>query len=156
MRRTFFDHEFVEFIPPELKEGVLYISIQYTTAVHKCACGCGNTVVTPLKPAPVGWQLLFDGKTVSLMPSIGNWQFPCRSHYWIKSDKVHWAKTWTSEQIAAGRQSEARDYERYLASRQATSNSTGQVDAQGQAAKRSRKNFFAKILQWLGHKKTRL
>ena len=149
MRRAFFGHEFVEIIPPELKDGVLYISIQYATAVHKCACGCGNTVVTPLKPAPVGWQILFDGKTVSLMPSIGNWQFPCRSHYWIKSDKVHWAKTWTPEQIAAGRQREARDYEQYFTSRRAASSSTEQTDFEAQAVRRPRRGLLAGVLHFL-------
>lgn len=151
MRRAFFDHEFVEFIPLELKEGVLYISIQYATAVHKCACGCGNTVVTPLKPAPVGWQILFDGKTVSLMPSIGNWQFPCRSHYWIKSDKVRWARAWTPEEVAAGRQREARDHERYFASRRAAGNSTGQTDAEAQTERQPHKGVLARALHWLVH-----
>ncbi len=149
MRRTSIDHEFVEFIPSELKEGVLYVSVQYATAVHKCACGCGNKVVTPISPAD--WQLLFDGDSVSLMPSIGNWEFPCRSHYWIKSDTVRWAKAWTPEEVAAGRQREARDYERYFASRRAASNSTGQTDAEAQTERRPRKRLLARVLQWLGH-----
>ncbi len=55
MRRTSVNHEFVEFIPSELQEGVLYVSVQYATAVHQCACGCGNKVVTPI--SPVDWQL---------------------------------------------------------------------------------------------------
>ena len=147
MRRTSFDHEFVEFIPSELKEGVLYVSVQYATAVHKCACGCGNKVVTPISPAD--WQLLFDGDSVSLMPSIGNWEFPCRSHYWIKSDKVRWAKAWTPEEVAAGGQREARDHERYFASRRAASNSTGQTDAEAQTERRPRKGLLARVLHWL-------
>ncbi len=149
MRRTSFDHEFVEFIPSELKEGVLYVSVRYATAVHKCACGCGNKVVTPI--SPVDWQLLFDGDSVSLTPSIGNWEFPCRSHYWIKSDKVRWAKAWTPEEVAAGRQREARDHERYFASRRAAGNSTGQTDAEAQTERRPRKRLLARVLQWLGH-----
>jgi hypothetical protein len=148
MRRTSIDHEFVEFIPSELKEGVLYVSVQYSTAVHKCACGCGNKVVTPI--SPVDWQLLFDGDSVSLTPSIGNWEFPCRSHYWIKSDKIRWAKAWTPEEVAAGRQREAREYERYFASRRAASNSTGQTDAEAQTERRPRKRLLARVLQWLG------
>src|SRR5690349_1528191 len=149
MRCMSFDHEFVEFIPPDLKEGVLYISVQYATAVHKCACGCGNKVVTPI--SPVGWQLLFDGKTVSLTPSIGSWQFPCRSHYWIKSNKIRWAGAWTSEEVAAGRQREARDREQYFADRRAITGSTGQADAEVQTERRPRKGLLARILQWLGH-----
>ena len=149
MRRTSIDHMFVEFIPSELKEGVLYVSVQYATAVHKCACGCGNKVVTPISPAD--WQLLFDGDSVSLMPSIGNWEFPCRSHYWIKADKIRWAEAWTPEQIAAGRRREARDRERYLANRRAATGSTGQTDAVEQTERRPRKRLLAKILQWFGH-----
>jgi hypothetical protein len=63
-------HEFVEFIPDAIEEGKIYVSIGYATAIHKCACGCGREVVTPL--SPTDWKLIFDGKTVSLDPSIGN------------------------------------------------------------------------------------
>ena len=79
-------HKFVEFIPEYKEEGIVYISLDYCVAIHKCACGCGCEVVTPL--SPTDWQLLFDGETISLSPSIGNWNFPCRSHYWIKYDKI--------------------------------------------------------------------
>ncbi len=96
-----FNFEFVDYIPDKLKNGVIYISIQYTTVVHKCACGCGNEVVTPL--SPVDWSLIFDGQSISLNPSIGNWSFPCKSHYWIKNNEVKWAPRWSEEQIAAGR-----------------------------------------------------
>lgn len=80
--------EFVEFIPEDLAPGVLYISMKYGTASHLCACGCGNRVVTPLSRN--GWQLLFDG-TVTLSPSIGNFEFPCNSHYFIRGNRVVWA-----------------------------------------------------------------
>lgn len=151
MRHTSIDHVFVEFIPSELKEGVLYISIPYATATHKCACGCGNKVVTPI--SPIDWQLFFDGDSVSLTPSIGNWEFPCRSHYWIKADKVRWAEAWTPEQIVSGRQREARDREQYFASRRAAINSTGQTDAEAQIGKRPRQGLLARVLRWLGHSK---
>ena len=89
-RHTSLVHEFVEYVPAELAEGVLYISIPYRTAVHRCACGCGNKVVTPISPAD--WQLSWDGDTVSLTPSIGNWGFLCRSHYWIKGGRIRWSQ----------------------------------------------------------------
>ena len=44
--------------------------------------------VTPLDPDE--WQLSFDGETVSLYPSIGNYRFPCHSHYFITKNKVRW------------------------------------------------------------------
>lgn len=94
-------HEFVEFLPGDIQEGKLYISIPYATATHKCCCGCGNEVVTPL--SPTDWKFIFDGESVSLDPSIGNWSFDCRSHYWIKRNRVIWAEAWSEEQIEGGR-----------------------------------------------------
>jgi hypothetical protein len=40
--------EHVEFIPKALEDGVLYISTKYRTASHRCCCGCGTKIVTPL------------------------------------------------------------------------------------------------------------
>lgn len=65
-------HKFVEFIPSEIEQNVLYISIEYDIAKHKCACGCGANIVTSLSPSR--WKLTYDGETVSLSPSIGNWR----------------------------------------------------------------------------------
>ena len=98
MKRNEVTFEFVEFIPKDLEEGRLYISANYATAVHRCACGCGFKVTTPL--APDEWRLIFDGKTVSLEPSVGNWSFPCQSHYWIRRNKIAWSGRMSKEQIA--------------------------------------------------------
>ena len=104
--------EFVEHIPEELKEQTLYISKTYGTAVHKCLCGCGREVVTPL--SPTGWQLILDGDSVSLYPSIGSWSLPCQSHYFITKNKAIWAPRWSKKQIAAGRAREANAREQYF------------------------------------------
>lgn len=111
-KRETIRHEFVEFIPAELEEGVLYISIPYTTTTHLCACGCGNKVVLPLHPTH--WKITFDGETVSMSPSVGNWSFPCQSHYWIKEGRVVWAKKWSREEIERGRQQDRVRREDYL------------------------------------------
>jgi hypothetical protein len=89
----------VEFIPEALDEGVLYVSLTYGTVSHRCCCGCGREVVTPL--APTDWKLIFDGETISLYPSIGNWNFPCRSHYWIWNSFVEWAENWSERKVKA-------------------------------------------------------
>jgi Family of unknown function (DUF6527) len=94
-------HNFVDSIPEHLEPGVLYVSIKFATAAHLCICGCGREVVTPF--TPTDWQMTFDGKTISLHPSIGNWSFPCQSHYWVRRNKVQLAPKWTPEQIQAGR-----------------------------------------------------
>ena len=80
--------------------------MEFATAVHKYCCGCGCEVVTPL--SPTDWKLTFDGVSVSLSPSIGNWSFPCRSHYWIVNNAVRWAGDWSPEQIAACRAGDRR------------------------------------------------
>ncbi|MDQ6883733.1 MAG: DUF6527 family protein [Candidatus Dormibacteraeota bacterium] len=95
------NHEFVEYIPSELKDGVLYVSVAFATVAHRCCCGCGNEVITPL--SPTDWQLTFDGETISLDPSIGNWSFDCKSHYWIRRNMVQWAPRLSQKQIDAGR-----------------------------------------------------
>lgn len=105
---------FVVEVPDAIAPGTLYVSMQYGTAVHLCCCSCGNVVVTPF--SPTDWQLTFDGERVSLRPSIGNWSFPCRSHYWITGNRVGWAPRMSMSEIAAGRTSDRaakeKQYER--------------------------------------------
>lgn len=111
MRQSSLIPEFVDEIPAELEEGRLYISIRYRTASHLCACGCGLKVVTPIKPPK--WNLTYDGETVSLSPSIGSWQLPCRSHYVIRKNRVVWARTWSEERIQQGRLDDAAETRAY-------------------------------------------
>ncbi|MGZ4276490.1 MAG: DUF6527 family protein [Solirubrobacteraceae bacterium] len=94
----------MEFVPESLEPNTLYISMEYGTVVHACLCGCGERVVTPL--TPVDWHLTFDGETVSLSRSVGNWSFPCQSHYWIERSRVHWAGAWSKAKIRANRASD--------------------------------------------------
>lgn len=81
--------EFVEFMPEEIKPGVLYVSLKYETTIHLCACGCGNKTHVPFG-SPEWWQITIEDEKITLHPSIGNWQFPCRSHYWIVKNEVKW------------------------------------------------------------------
>ncbi|MDH3379121.1 MAG: DUF6527 family protein [Gammaproteobacteria bacterium] len=92
---------YVDGIPSAIEEGVLYVSTAYGTAVHKCCCGCGQEVVTPL--GPTDWSVTAQGNTVSVYPSIGNWSFACRSHYWIRNGQILWAEQWSEEMIRYGR-----------------------------------------------------
>ena len=94
-------HEFVEYVPEVLDDGVLYVSLKNATIVHKCCCGCTNEVVTPL--SPTDWQITFDGESISLNPSIGNWSFRCQSHYWIRHNRIEWDRRWSPGQIEQNR-----------------------------------------------------
>jgi len=90
-------HQFVEHVPKLLEDGVVYVSIGFGTVIHNCCCGCGDKVVTPL--TPVDWAVVYDGQTISLYPSIGRWDAPCRSHYWIRNDRVIWSDKWSKGRI---------------------------------------------------------
>ena len=100
-------HKFVEGMPQKLEDGVIYVSIPFRIVSHNCCCGCGNEVVLNLAPSPKGWQVVFDGQTVSLNPSIGNFDFKCQSHYWITKNKVYWAEKWSDQKIRRAKASEA-------------------------------------------------
>ncbi|HUZ46739.1 MAG TPA: DUF6527 family protein [Terriglobia bacterium] len=139
-------YEFVEFIPDELKEQTLYISVTYCTAVHKCCCGCGREVVTPL--SPTAWQLTFNGKTVSLYPSIGSWSLPCQSHYFITKNKVVWARKWTKKQIARGRAQEARGKEKYYATTQLPTGAAEAPCASLPTNTKPKETLWQKIKDW--------
>jgi hypothetical protein len=78
----------VHHMPKELEPGILYVSEEFDVAVHLCACGCENEVVTPL--GPTRWAFRESEEGPSLSPSIGSWQLPCKSHYWIDDGKVRW------------------------------------------------------------------
>ena len=109
--------QFVEFVPDEVEEGILYISEVHGTAIHKCCCGCGEEVVTPITPAD--WLLRKQGHTVSLTPSIGNWNYACQSHYWIRRNRVEWAPRMSEEQIRRVQARDRLEKERYIAYRNA-------------------------------------
>lgn len=136
-------HTFVEHIPETLDEGVLYVSMTFATAMHLCCCGCGREVVTPL--SPTGWKLIFDGETVSLSPSIGNWSLPCRSHYFIRGDRVQWSGDMPEEAIRAGR---LRD-QRFKATYYRQEKGGDQPVDGARVLTRHESSLFGRFLAWL-------
>ncbi|MDX8494627.1 DUF6527 family protein [Mesorhizobium sp. VK22B] len=102
---------FVEYIPDDVEAGVLYISHRFSTATHLCCCGCGREVVTPFNPAK--WSFFERGGKVSLSPSIGNWSFPCRSHYIVSGNRVLWAGSMSADVIAAVQRRDVQDAVRF-------------------------------------------
>ena len=100
-------HQFVEFIPDTLRPEIVYISIEHDIAVHLCACGCKNQVVTPLSPAE--WSITYDGRSISLSPSIGNWNFECKSHYFIRNGRTDWSRKFSRDEIEWVQERDSRD-----------------------------------------------
>jgi len=140
-------HEFVEFIPDDLKEGTIYVSIRFATVSHKCCCGCGKRVVTPLRPTD--WKLIFDGKTISLDPSIGNWGFECQSHYWIIRNRVKWAARWSQEKINSGRNHDSLAKERYFDSANTPVAHDKFARVGGLEEGKTKESFWQKLKKWL-------
>ncbi|MGD0581236.1 MAG: DUF6527 family protein [Bryobacteraceae bacterium] len=139
-------HEFVEFIPDVLKDGTLYVSMEYATVVHKCCCGCGREVVTPL--SPTDWKLTYDGKTISLHPSIGNWGFECQSHYWITGNRVRWAPRWSPKKVAAGRARDRAAKERYFDTADAATDSATEGNLRSLKRSKGEQGFWQKLKKW--------
>lgn len=151
MKQAVLQHEFVEYIPKVLEDGILYVSMTYATAAHNCCCGCGNKVITPL--TPTDWKLLYDGESISISPSIGNWSFPCQSHYWIKRGAIKWSGRWTSDEIAEGRK---RD--RVAKKKQFSETSSVVIDVPSQAPAvemndAKAKGFWSTLWDWLPFRK---
>ncbi|MDL2189208.1 MULTISPECIES: DUF6527 family protein [Pseudomonas] len=138
--------QFVESFPTRLEQGELYLAMEFATAAHLCACGCGTKVITPF--SPTDWQMLFDGETVSLRPSIGNWTFKCRSHYWVRSGRIEWAGSMSEEAINAGRKRDAEAKARVQSSR---SEQHVVREPTPQARKQTEvPSFIGKLKKWLG------
>jgi hypothetical protein len=99
--------EFVEMMPDHLDDGVIYISEKYRAALHNCCCGCGEEVSTPI--GRTEYSIKMEDSGVTVKPSIGNHDFPCRSHYVIERGSVVWAGAMSRRAIKAG-----RAHDRYL------------------------------------------
>ena len=81
---------YCEEIPADLESGKIYISMQFSIAVHLCACGCGVKTVTPIKDTE--WRLTENDGKVTLRPSIGNFmgEETYHAHYFITENKIDW------------------------------------------------------------------
>jgi hypothetical protein len=132
-------------VPEDLEDEIVYVSLPFSTVIHKCCCGCGHEVVTPLSRS--GWKLTFDGESISLDPSIGNWALPCRSHYWIENNRVYWAG-WEDEagakKTAKGRGAKAHSVAKH-------EDSMADRDRQAEQRAGRRGTLRARLRQWLHH-----
>jgi hypothetical protein len=91
----------VHYMPEQLQPGVLYVSAEFNTAAHLCACGCGTKIRTPL--GPTEWSIKETASGPTLRPSVGNFQQACQSHYFITRGEVYWAEAWTPGQATGAR-----------------------------------------------------
>lgn len=125
----------VHYMPKAFEPGILYVSEEFSVAGHLCPCGCGNKIITPL--GPTDWKFVEEDGKATLDPSIGNWQIPCRSHYWITDGEIDWSYQWTDRQIRAGRKAEKKRTKAYYK----------KLDR-----KRKKQSAFARFVNWIRKK----
>lgn len=143
------DHRFVDSFPDPLVPGILYVSVEYGSAAHKCCCGCGEEVVTPL--TPTDWNITYDGETITLHPSVGSWTLPCRSHYVIRRNKVVEAPPWSDAEIAAERRRDRKAKARHFGQPMPDTGGTAPGDQQVATEARSsapRLRWWQRLAAW--------
>lgn len=113
MKRLTIAPAYVSLVPERLSDGILYICERYGVAAHKCCCGCGEDVVTPLTPAD--WSITNASGSVTMHPSIGNWGMACQSHYWIRRNRIMWARAMSPNEIGRVRARDRIDKQAYVA-----------------------------------------
>lgn len=74
---------------------------------------------------------------VSLRPSIGNWNYRCKSHYFITNNRVIWADKFTQKQIASVQAKDNFDKQKYIANK----------NKQGSNSEQDSDSWFSKL--WL-------
>lgn len=136
-------YAFVDLMPSDREEGIVYVSIKYSTAVHDCLCGCGMKVVTPIRPDK--WTLTYDGESISLSPSIGNWSFPCKSHYWIRGGRVLEAGSMSDAVIASGRARDAELTAQYIGTGAGEGSAPPAAFSPVEAQQTKRRSWWAKL-----------
>lgn len=144
MENNNLEHRFVQHIPDQIEPGVLYVSMEFATAAHSCCCGCGEEVVTPI--TPTDWNLAFDGESVSLNPSIGNWTLACRSHYVIKRGLIIEAGPWTDQQIENERHRDRVAKARYY---EASEHTKAVVPASQAVQVPLKPSYFRRFFRWV-------
>ncbi|MCB0447235.1 MAG: hypothetical protein KDD03_06935 [Gelidibacter sp.] len=122
----------VKFLPQNLDKGLLYVSEEYSIAGHLCPCGCQNKIMTPL--GSTEWSFNDDINGPTLYPSLGNWQLPCKSHYWIIDGEIVWSHEWSEEEILAGQKAEEKRRIAYY---------------EGLDHRNAKQSFIVKIIKWI-------
>ncbi|HPT72895.1 MAG TPA: DUF6527 family protein [Candidatus Cloacimonadota bacterium] len=140
------NHKFVVNFPEKLEEKTIYISIEYSIVGHKCCCGCGHDVITPI--SPIDWTLIYNGESITLDPSIGNWGLPCKSHYWIKQNKVVWAKSWSVKEINEIRKQENTEKQVFFESKKNSYKQFNETNPKSTEVDYSKSNILMTLIKF--------
>lgn len=90
-----YTYEAVEWIPRQLRDGVVYHNHDFELAELLCACGCGHRITLLV---PDGHQISSEDSIPTIRPSILVADAPCRSHYFITNGDVEWLPAFSPSQ----------------------------------------------------------
>lgn len=77
----------------KLEDGIFYVVDNSPYVEYNCPCGCGRVVTLPTKKHQDGydgWGFEEQDRKVTLSPSVYSTGFPCRSHYFIRENRIDW------------------------------------------------------------------
>lgn len=77
-----------------MEDGVVYHTEEFELAGMLCACGCGHRITLLV---PDSHQVLNDDGYATVSPSVGVFDAPCRSHFFIHAGEVEWLPAFTGE-----------------------------------------------------------
>jgi len=82
-------------VPDDLRD-VIYIvgTVNFPKwAVFECPCGQGHRLTVPLmKSVSPHWMLQIRRGRASLWPSVSVDDDPCSSHFWLRANRIEWAR----------------------------------------------------------------
>lgn len=91
-------YEAVDRIPSDIREGVVYHTEEFELAGLLCACGCGHRVTLLVPDSHRVWSQ--DGMA-TVRPSIGVFDAPCKSHYFITGGRIEWLPAFSGAEASA-------------------------------------------------------
>ena len=78
----------------ETDHGELMIGQDKKVIRFLCPCGCGKEIFLTTKEYSDtpgrNWTIKVEDGKVTLHPSINAWRLPCKSHYWIRENRIIW------------------------------------------------------------------
>jgi Family of unknown function (DUF6527) len=91
-------YQSVDRIPDILRDGVVYHTEEFELAGLLYACGCGHRVILLVPDSHQVWD---QNGLATVRPSIGVFDAPCKSHYFITAGVVEWLPASTGAQAAS-------------------------------------------------------
>lgn len=85
----------VDRIPANLDPGIVYHSEEFELAAFLCPCDCGHRVMLLVPDSHSVWN---QSGFATISPSVGVFDAPCKSHFFIRSGEVDWLNAFSPAQ----------------------------------------------------------